>query len=117
MGRMDIQAEPEARSEQTLERAAFAGAAAIQRIIAERDDLRRLTQSQQAEIARLRSSNDVSRKRVLLIRQQYLELATEILGQFEKFDGALLEAVDEHLAQPSRSDEDSSVSTAQRPNP
>jgi hypothetical protein len=81
-------------SVQTVEQAALAGAAAIQRIIAERDKLRNLTQSQQSEMARLRSENDDSRRRVLEIRQHYLELATEVLSRFEKFDEALRKAMD-----------------------
>jgi hypothetical protein len=81
-------------SVQTVEQAALAGAAAIQRIIAERDKLRGLAQSQQSEITRLRSENDVSRRRVLEIRQNYLELATEVLSRFEKFDEALRKAMD-----------------------
>jgi len=92
MDRMDT--DPKPGSAQTLEQAALAGAAAIQRIIAERDKLRSLTQSQQSEIMRLRTANDDSRRTVLEIRHQYLELATEILGRFEKFDGTLRKAMD-----------------------
>jgi predicted nucleic acid-binding Zn-ribbon protein len=82
-------------SVQTVEQAALAGAAAIQRIIAERDKLRDLTESQKSEMARLRSENDESRRRVLKIRQHYLELATEVLSRFEKFDEALRRAMNQ----------------------
>jgi len=92
MDRMDTASTP--GSAQTVEQAALAGAAAIQRIITERDKLRGLTQSQQSELERLRSENDNSRRRVLEIRQHYLELATEVLSRFEKFDEALRTAVD-----------------------
>ena len=91
MDRMDTDRKLE--SAQTLEQAALAGAAAIQRIITERDKLRDLTQSQMSEMARLRTENDDSRRRVLEIRRHYLELATEVLSQFEKFDEALRKAM------------------------
>lgn len=99
MDRMDT--DSTSGSAQTVEQAALAGAAAIQRIIAERDKLRGLAQSQQSEITRLRSENDVSRRRVLEIRQNYLELATEVLSRFEKFDEALRKAMDQTNGQPS----------------
>lgn len=99
MDRMDTNLTP--GSTQTVEQAALAGAAAIQRIIAERDKLRGLTQSQQSEITRLRAENDDSRRRVLEIRQHYLELATEVLSRFEKFDAALRKAMDQTNGQPS----------------
>jgi len=99
MDRMDTDSTP--GSAQTVEQAALAGAAAIQRIIAERDKLRGLTQSQQSEIARLHAANDDSRRRVLEIRQHYLELATEVLSRFEKFDAALRKAMDQTNGRPS----------------
>ena len=110
MDRMDT--DPQPGSAQTLEQAALAGAAAIQRIIAERDKLRSLTQSQQTEIARLRAAKEASRRTVLEIRQQYLELATEILGRFEKFDGTLRKAMDNLPAERFR-DENETVGFAQ----
>lgn len=115
MDRMDT--DPKPGSAQTLEQAALAGAAAIQRIIAERDRLRGLTQSQQSEIAHLRAANDGSRRRVLEIRQQYLELATEILGRFEKFEGTLRRAMDELHIGCSRKDEPEEVGFAQNQAP
>ncbi len=115
MDRMDTDSTP--GSAQTLEQAALAGAAAIQRIIAERDKLRSLTQSQQSEIARLRAANDESRRRVLEIRHQYVELATEILGRFEKFDGTLRRAMDEPYVGCSRRDEPEEVVFAQNQAP
>jgi len=111
MDRMDTDRKLE--SAQTLEQAALAGAAAIQRIIAERDKLRSLTQSQQSEMARLRAANDESRRRVLEIRHQYVEFATEILGRFEKFDATLRSAMEEPPIGCSRRDERQEVGFAQ----
>jgi predicted nucleic acid-binding Zn-ribbon protein len=101
-------------SDQTLESTALAGAAAIQRIIAERDSLRNVTSSQQRQIMRLRGTNEDLQRRMLQIRQHYLELATEILGRFEKFDGALQEALRDPPADSSAKNDDRLVDLAQR---
>lgn len=106
---------PDPRHEpETVESTALAGAAAIQRIISERDSLRNVTNSQQSEIAHLRSANNDLRRRLLMIRQHYLELATEILAHFEKFDGALREALQDPPPDASGSDDDRLVDLAQR---
>ena len=82
-----------AASDEDLERTALAGATAIQQLISDRDHLRNLTNAQQRELVGLRARNDDFRRRLLMVRQSYLELATEMLGQFERFDGALSEAL------------------------
>jgi len=82
-----------AASDEDLERTALAGATAIQQLISDRDHLRNLTNAQQRELVGLRARNDDLHRRLLLVRQSYLELATEMLGQFERFDGALREAL------------------------
>lgn len=80
-------------SDEDVERTALAGATAIQQLISDRDHLRNLTNAQQRELVGLRARNDDLRRRLLLVRQSYLELATELLGQFERFDGTLSEAL------------------------
>jgi hypothetical protein len=81
-------------SEQNLERTALAGAAAIQSLINERDELRGLTHAQQVQISRLARESGDARRRLAEIRRDYLELATVILERFEKFDTALRHATE-----------------------
>lgn len=75
-------------SDATLEKVALAGAAAIQRIIAERDELRNRANTQQRELVALSAINEDLRRRIALIRHHYVELGTRILAQLEQFDQA-----------------------------
>ena len=78
-----------------LEKAALLGAAAIQRLVAERDDLRNRTTTQQRELVALSAINEDLRHRIALIRHHYVELGTKILGQLEQFDEVFREAARE----------------------
>jgi hypothetical protein len=80
-------------SEAALERVALAGAEAIQRIIADRDELRNRTNAQQRELVALSAINEDLRRRIALIRHHYVELGTKILGQLEQFDDAFRDAI------------------------
>ena len=75
-------------SDTNLEKTAMAGAAAIQRIIADRDELRHRANIQQRELLALTASNEDLRRRIALIRHHYVELGTKILAQLEQFDEA-----------------------------
>jgi hypothetical protein len=108
---------PKSEPDQTEESMALAGAAAIRRIIADRDSLRSWASSQQRELTSLRAANENLQRRVLLIRQHYLELSTQILGHFEQFDGALREALQDPCVASSPSDDDMLVELAQRLSP
>src|SRR6185312_16052263 len=79
-------------SSQAMESAALAGAAAIQRLVAECNGLRTRVSLQEAELARLRGANESIRRRFAMLHQRYVELAKKILGQLEQFDGAIREA-------------------------
>lgn len=79
-------------SDDDLEKAALLGAAAIQRLIADRDDLRNRTTTQQRELVALSAINEDLRRRIALIRHHYVELGTKILAQLEQFDEAFREA-------------------------
>ncbi len=79
-------------SNQAMESAALAGAAAIQRLVAECNGLRTRVSLQEAELARLRGANESVRRRFAMLHQRYVELAKKILGQLEQFDGAIREA-------------------------
>lgn len=79
--------------EAALERVALAGAEAIQRIIADRDELRNRTNAQQRELVALSAITEDLRRRIALIRHHYVELGTKILGQLEQFDDAFRDAI------------------------
>ncbi len=103
-----------AASDEDLERTALAGATAIQQLISDRDHLRNLTNAQQRELVGLRARNDDLRRRLLLVRQSYLELATEMLGQFERFDGTLSEALGDQKQGPDKPTDATLIDLAQR---
>jgi hypothetical protein len=104
-------------ADETVESTALAGAAAIQRIITDRDNLRNWASTQQREITALKNENEDLQRRVVLIRQQYLELATGILGQFERFDGALRELLEDAPKKSKQNDDPILVNLAQRLSP
>ena len=71
-----------------VESVALVGAAAIQRLIADRDSLRNCANAQQRDLVALSAINEDLRRRVALIRRHYVELGTRILTQLEQFDQA-----------------------------
>jgi hypothetical protein len=86
-------------TEDHVENIALAGAAAIQRIIADRDQLRVLAKVQQQDLVALSALNKELCGRIALIRHHYVELGTQILAQLEQFDRATRNAMqDEHMA-------------------
>jgi Mg2+ and Co2+ transporter CorA len=100
----------------TIEQVAIAGAAAIQRIIAERDELRNHAIQQQVEISELRESLGELRRHMHLIRDQYLRLATEFLSQLKQVDRTIQEGLQRSTGEVA--DDDSSlISLAQRLSP
>jgi len=104
-------------SDANLERAAIAGAAAIERIIADRDDLRNRATTQQRELAALSAINEDLRRRILLIRHYYLELGTKILGQLEQFDEEFREVMREKDDPGASVEHDNLIALAQRLRP
>jgi hypothetical protein len=89
-------------SSQAMENAALAGAAAIQRLVAECNGLRTRVSLQEAELVRLRSAHDGVRRRFAVLHQRYVDLAKKILGQLEQFDGLIRETGQETLSEMSR---------------
>lgn len=71
-----------------LESIAIAGASAIQRLIADRDNLRNYVSTQQRDLIALTATNEELRRRIVSIRHHYIELGTRILSQLEQFDQA-----------------------------
>jgi hypothetical protein len=82
-------------SDQAIENAALAGAAAIQRLVAERNNLRNRLAAQQRELAAMRAFNEELRRRLYVIHQRYVEVAKKVVGQLEQFDGTIREVVQE----------------------
>lgn len=76
-----------------VERAAVAGVAAIQLLIAERDSLRSRAKIQGQDLAALTDMNEKLRGRIFAVRNRYLELATGIIGQLEQLEQATREAM------------------------
>jgi len=96
--RSDANARPAAHandfpSDQAVESAALAGAAAIQRLVAERNGLRGRLAAQERELIALRQINEDLRRRLLLIHQHYVDLANNVVGRLEQFDGTVREVV------------------------
>ncbi|HEX2448496.1 MAG TPA: hypothetical protein VHK26_09975 [Methyloceanibacter sp.] len=87
---------------QSMESAALAGAAAIQRLVAECNTLRTRVSLQETELARLRSANESVRRRFALLHQRYVDLAKKILGHLEQFDSVIREAGQEAISENGR---------------
>jgi hypothetical protein len=100
---------PEGGSEESIESVALAGAAAIQRLIADRDTLRDRVNTQQRELVTLSAANEELRCRLGLIRQQYLELGSRILTQLEQFDRITREAIQDYQAPLSTPQDDANL--------
>ncbi len=74
--------------EQDMELVLLASAGAIQRLIAERNELRNRAETQQSELTRLR-------RHVGLVHDSYRRLTTEFVSQFQLIDNAVSNFVSE----------------------
>jgi hypothetical protein len=105
-------------TDDTVERVAIAGANAIQRLIADRDDFRNRANAQQQDLLSLSAINKELRGRIVLIRHHYVELATRIIAQLEQFDRATRDALqDKNHAPTPQSDDADLLSLANRLKP
>jgi hypothetical protein len=86
---------------QTLESVALAGAAAIQRLIAERNTYYQQATNQQRDLVALRAINEDLRRRIVLIRERYVGVGRTILAQLEQLDQTTREAMGVNAAQAS----------------
>jgi len=75
-------------SDQDLETAAVAGAAAVQRLIADRNNLR-------SQLEASRAAQEEQRRRLGMLHQRYIELARKVVSQLEHFDGTIRGALRE----------------------
>ncbi|HUW72461.1 MAG TPA: hypothetical protein VMW05_00265 [Methyloceanibacter sp.] len=80
-------------SDEAIETAALAGAAAIERLVAERNNLRQRVIAQQQELASMRAMNEDLRRRLFAIHQRYVDVAKRVVGQLEQFDGTIREVL------------------------
>jgi hypothetical protein len=99
----------EGESNESVESVALAGAAAIQRLIADRDGLRNCANAQQRDLVALSATNEDLRRRVALIRHHYVELGTRILTQLEQFDLATRDAMQDIQGAPPATSEDANL--------
>jgi hypothetical protein len=105
-------------SEQTVETVALAGAAAIERLIAERDLLKLRANAHQRDLVALSKINEDLRRCIALVRHNYLELGTKILAQVEQFDDAIRDATsDDRAAAEAPNDDANLIALAHRLKP
>lgn len=79
-------------SDETIESIALAGAAAIQRLVADRNSLRNCISAQQQDLIALTAANQELLDRLRLFHRLYLEFGTRILAQLKQFDQLAREA-------------------------
>lgn len=90
-------------TDQAVENAALAGAAAIQKLVAERNELRNRMAAQEHEISAYRAVSTDLRRRLVLVHRHYVELAKKVVGDLEGLDGKIREIAQEaHPAQDAR---------------
>lgn len=82
-------------TDQAVENAAIAGAAAVQKLVAERNELRNRMAAQEHEVAAYRAVNTDLRRRLILVHRHYVELAKKVVGDLEGLDGKIREIAQE----------------------
>ena len=105
-------------TDQAVENAALAGAAAIQKLVAERNELRNRLAAQEHEAAAYRAANTDLRKRLVLIHRHYVDLAKRVVGDLERLDGTIREIAQEaHPAQAGQAQAQEAQAAQQAPAP
>jgi hypothetical protein len=80
-------------SDQDLERSAVAGAAAVERLISDRNNLRNILAAHERELAASRAAQESLKRRLGVLHQRYIELGKSIVSQLQQFDSAMREAM------------------------
>lgn len=75
-------------SDQELETAAIAGAAAVERLITERNSFR-------TELAASKAAQEELRRRFERLHRRYIELARKVVSELHQFDSLMREAIGE----------------------
>ena len=81
------------KSDEDLERSAVAGAAAVERLIADRNNLRSLLAAHERELAASRAAEEDLKRQLGMLHQRYLELAKRVVSQLQQFDCTMREAI------------------------
>ena len=82
-----------ASPDQSVESIAVAGAAAIQSLIIQRNGYFNRMNDQERELVTLNADNEELRRRIALIRENYVGVARSILAQLEQLDQITREAL------------------------
>jgi hypothetical protein len=82
-------------SDQAIESAAVAGAAAVQRLINDRNGLRKRMSVQDRELMEVRAAHEDLRRRVVTLQQSYIELAKRVVAEMEQFDSSIRDLLQE----------------------
>jgi hypothetical protein len=80
-------------SDEELERSAVAGAAAVERLIADRNNLRSILAAHERELAASRAAEDNLKRQLGMLHQRYIELAKRVVSQLQQFDSVIREAM------------------------
>ena len=80
-------------SDEELERSAVAGAAAVERLISDRNNLRNILAAHERELAASRAAQESLKHRLGVLHQRYIELGKSIVSQLQQFDSAMREAM------------------------
>ena len=80
-----------------LERSAVAGAAAVERLIADRNKFRNLLAAHERERAASRAVQQDLKRQLAILHQRYVELAKRVVSQLHQFDCAMREFMSERL--------------------
>jgi hypothetical protein len=104
---------PEIGSEDELETAATAGAAAVQKLIADRNQLRNYVNLLKSELSASRAAEEEQKRRLGILRQRYIELARRIISQLHLFDRELSVAASESTGSVSAAPENFTVTKMQ----
>jgi hypothetical protein len=81
--------------DEELERSAVAGAAAVERLIADRNNLRNLLAVHERELAASQAAEDNLKRQLGILHQRYIELAKRVVSQLQQFDSTMREAMAE----------------------
>jgi predicted component of type VI protein secretion system len=84
-------------SDDELERSAVAGVAAVERLIAGRNNLRDLLAAHERELAAFRAVQHDHKRQLAMLHQRYIELAKRVVSQLQQF-GAMREVLRDLIA-------------------
>jgi hypothetical protein len=80
-------------SDEELERSAVAGAAAVERLISDRNNIRNILAAHERELAASRAAQESLKRRLGILHQRYIELGKSIVSQLQQFDCAMRQAM------------------------